>query len=72
MIEISKETIEKTMEALRKNRMTPYFCQTKEEAKAKVQELMQEIYRKLYRKRRVLERYALIEVMILLFEHFKL
>ena len=42
MIEISKETIEKTMEALRKNRMTPYFCQTKEEAKAKVQELMQE------------------------------
>ena len=25
MIEISKETIEKTMEALRKNQMTPYF-----------------------------------------------
>ncbi len=42
MIEISKETIEKTMEALRKNQMTPYFCRTKEEAKAKVQELMQE------------------------------
>ena len=38
---ISQETIEKTLAALRKNQMQAYYCATKEEARAKVAELLQ-------------------------------
>ncbi len=41
MENISKETIEKTMAALRKNQMQAFYCETKEEVKAKVAELLQ-------------------------------
>ncbi len=41
MKEITKENIEKTLTALRKNQMQAYYCATKEEARAKVAELLQ-------------------------------
>ncbi len=42
MKEISKETIEKTMEALRKNQMQAFYCENREEAGKKVRELLHE------------------------------
>lgn len=37
---LDKQKIEKTMEALRKNQMQAYYCETKQEALKKVKELM--------------------------------